>query len=99
MAGLDAQGNSGLRDKVDNHYKRLFGFAVLTSMFDAALAVTQSRQQSVLLSPSPTQESESAAGRKRYNLFTKVYMESGTGGDITQLLAAVRLGEANATAK
>ena len=64
MAGLDAQGNAGLRDKVDNHYQRLFGFAVLTSLFDAALAVTQSRQQSVLLSPSPTQETESAAGRE-----------------------------------
>jgi type IV secretion system protein VirB10 len=64
MAGLDAQGNAGLRDKVDNHYQRLFGFAVLTSLFDAALSVTQSRQQSVLVSPSATQETESAAGRE-----------------------------------
>ena len=72
LAGLDAQGNAGLRDKVDNHYKRLFGFAVLTSMFDAALAVTQSRQQSVLLSPSPTQETESAAGREVSQLGTQI---------------------------
>jgi type IV secretory pathway VirB10-like protein len=43
MAGLDAQGNAGLRDKVDNHYRRLFGFAILTSMFDAALAVMEPR--------------------------------------------------------
>lgn len=63
MEGLDAQGNSGLRDKVDHHYKQLLGVAVLTSMFDAALAITQSRQQSVLLYPSPTQETEGAAGR------------------------------------
>jgi type IV secretion system protein VirB10 len=63
MEGLDAQGNAGLRDKVDHHYKQLLGVAVLTSMFDAALAITQSRQQSVLLYPSPTQETEGAAGR------------------------------------
>ena len=72
MAGLDAQGNSGLRDKVDNHYQRLFGFAILTSMFDAALAVTQSRQQSVLVYPSPTQETESAVGREVSQLGTQI---------------------------
>jgi type IV secretory pathway VirB10-like protein len=71
MAGLDAQGNAGLRDKVDNHYQRLFGFAILTSMFDAAVAVTQ-RQQSVLVYPSPTQETESAAGGEVSQLATQI---------------------------
>ncbi len=71
MAGLDAQGNAGLRDKVDHHYKQLFGVAVLTSMFDAALAVTQSRQQSVLVYPSPSQETEGAAGREVSQLGTQ----------------------------
>ena len=72
MNGLDAQGNAGLRDKVDHHYKQLFGFAVLTSMFDAALAVTQNRQQSVLIYPSATQEAESAAGREVSQLGTQI---------------------------
>jgi type IV secretion system protein TrbI len=72
MAGLDVQGNSGLRDKVDHHYKQLFGFAVLTSMFDAALAVSQSRQQSVLIYPSAIQETESAAGREVSQLGTQI---------------------------
>ena len=72
MAGQDAQGNAGLRDTVDHHYKQLFGFAVLTSMFDAALAVTQSRQQSVLVYPSPIQETESAAGREVSQLGTQI---------------------------
>src|ERR1700722_19515520 len=76
MAGLDAQGNAGLRDKVDNHYQRLFGFAVLTSLFDAALAVTQSRQQSVLVYPSPTQETEGAAGREGSQLGTQIAREN-----------------------
>jgi type IV secretory pathway VirB10-like protein len=57
---------------VDNHYQRLFGFAILTSMFDAALAVTQSRQQSVLVYPSPTQETEGAAGREVSQLGTQI---------------------------
>jgi len=64
MAGQDAQGNAGLRDTVDHHYKQLFGFAVLTSMFDAALAVTQSRQQSILVAPNAGQETEGAVGRE-----------------------------------
>lgn len=72
MEGLDAQGNAGLRDKVDHHYKQLFGVAVLTTMFDAALAVTQSRQQSVLLYPSPAQETEGAAGREVSQLGTQM---------------------------
>jgi type IV secretory pathway VirB10-like protein len=72
MEGLDAHGNSGLRDKVDHHYKQLFGFAVLTSMFDAALAITQNRQQSVLVYPSATQDAESAAGREVSQLGTQI---------------------------
>lgn len=72
MNGLDAQGNSGLRDKVDCHCKQLFGFAVLTSMFDAALAITQNRQRSVLVYPSATQEAESAAGREVSQLGTQI---------------------------
>ena len=36
MIGQDAHGFSGFRDKVDRHYTRLIGFAVLTSLFAAA---------------------------------------------------------------
>ena len=72
MEALDAQGNAGLRDKVDHHYERLFGFAVLTSTFDAALAITQGHQQSVLVYPSPTQDAESAAGREVSQLGTQI---------------------------
>ena len=72
MEALDAQGNAGLRDKVDHHYERLFGFAVLTSTFDAALAITQGHQQSVLVYPSPTQDAESAAGREVSQIGTQI---------------------------
>jgi type IV secretory pathway VirB10-like protein len=54
MEGIDAQGNAGLRDKVDRHYKRLFGSAALSSLFSAAFDVSQRQNQSVLNYPSPT---------------------------------------------
>ncbi len=51
MFGLDSHGNARLRDKVDRHYKRLSGFAALTSAFSAAFDLSQQRnQQSALLS-------------------------------------------------
>jgi type IV secretion system protein TrbI len=63
MEGLDAQGNAGLRDKVDRHYKRLFGFAALNSLFSAAFDVSQRQNQSVLSYPSTTQTAEASVSR------------------------------------
>lgn len=63
MVGLDSHGNSGLRDKVDRHYKRLFGFAALTSAFTAAFEISQRRNQSVLATPSVSDSASSAVGR------------------------------------
>ena len=63
MEGLDAQGNAGLRDKVDRHYKRLFGSAALSSLFSAAFDVSQRQNQSVLNYPSPTQSAEASVSR------------------------------------
>lgn len=64
MIGQDAHGMSGFRDKVDRHYKRLVGFAVLTSMFAAASDLAQSRNRSVLTYPSPGEVASSAVGRE-----------------------------------
>ena len=64
MMGLDAHGNAGLRDKVDHHYKRLVGMAVLSSMFMAAFAISQNGTQSVLAYPTPTQAAEAAVGQE-----------------------------------
>jgi type IV secretory pathway VirB10-like protein len=44
-AGLDSHGNASLRDQVDHHYKRLLGFAALTSMFNAGFAMAQPQGQ------------------------------------------------------
>jgi type IV secretion system protein VirB10 len=64
MVGLDAHGNSGLRDKVDRHYKRLFGFSALTSMFTAAFDLSQRRAYgSGLAYPSIGDTASAAVGR------------------------------------
>ncbi len=63
MEGLDAQGNAGLRDKVDRHYKRLFGTAALSSLFNAAFELSQRQNQGVLNYPSATQTAASGASQ------------------------------------
>ena len=63
MAGTDIQGNAGFRHDVDNHYRRLLGFAVLTSLFSAGLEISQrgtTGGTSALTTPT-TQETASAA--------------------------------------
>jgi type IV secretion system protein VirB10 len=64
MVGLDSHGNAGLREKVDRHYRRLLGFSVLTSMFTAAFAVSQQRNQSALVNPSARQVATGAVGQE-----------------------------------
>jgi type IV secretory pathway VirB10-like protein len=61
MAGLDAHGNAGLRSDVDHHYRSLIGGMALTSMFNAAFAVTQARNQNVLVI-NPASAAEAAVG-------------------------------------
>ncbi len=64
MIGQDAHGYSGFRDKVDRHYRRLIGFAVLTSLFSAASEVAQSRNRTLLTYPSPGEVAASTAGQE-----------------------------------
>src|SRR5206468_11416805 len=64
MIGQDAHGYPGFRDKVDRHYKRLVGFAVLTSLFAAASEIAQNQNRSLLTYPSPAQVPGSAAGQQ-----------------------------------
>lgn len=73
MAGQDARGRSGLRDKVDNHYDRLIGFAAMTSAFSAAFQLSQTRRDgSVLAYPSPAEIAGSAVGRELSQLGAQV---------------------------
>jgi type IV secretion system protein TrbI len=64
MVGLDSHGNAGLRYKVDRHYKRLFGFAALTSMFSAAFDLSQRRTSRGLVQPDIGDTATAAVGRE-----------------------------------
>jgi type IV secretion system protein VirB10 len=64
IIGQDAHGFSGFREKVDRHYRRLIGFAVLTSLFAAGSDIAQSRNRTLLTYPSPGEVAASAAGRE-----------------------------------
>jgi len=60
MAAQDASGNAGHRHNVDNHYKRLLGSGLLTSVFSAAFQLSQTRRGTVLGYPSPAETAGSA---------------------------------------
>jgi type IV secretion system protein TrbI len=64
MIGQDAHGFSGFRDKVDHHYTRLIGFAVLSSLFAAASEISQAQNRSLLTNPTPAQVAGSAVGQQ-----------------------------------
>jgi len=68
MTGQDAAGGSGFRDGVDNHYKRLLGFGLLTSAFSAALQLSQNHSGNVLTYPSGGQVAAGAVGQQMATL-------------------------------
>jgi len=72
MICQDAHGFSGFRDKVDRHYTRLIGFAVLTSLFAAASEISQNQNRSLLTYPSPAQLAGSAVGQQASDLGAQV---------------------------
>jgi type IV secretion system protein VirB10 len=72
MVGQDAHGFSGFRETVDHHYKRLVGFAVLTSLFAAASEISQNQNRSLLTYPTPAQLAGSAVGQQASELGAQV---------------------------
>ncbi|WP_155121369.1 TrbI/VirB10 family protein [Bryobacter aggregatus] len=72
MVGQDAKGNTGLRYEVDNHYRRLLGFGLLTSLFSVSFQLSQSRRGGILGYPSATEVTGSAVGRELSQLGSDV---------------------------
>ena len=72
MVGQDAHGFSGFRDRVDRHYTRLVGFAVLSSLFAAATQISQNQNRSVLTYPSPAQVAGGAIGQQASELGAQI---------------------------
>src|SRR6266849_277497 len=72
MIGQDIQGMAGFHDKVDNHYKRLVGFALLTSVFTAGIELSQRQNTSLLSTSTAGQTASSAVGQQLGELGTEV---------------------------
>jgi type IV secretion system protein VirB10 len=72
MMGQDVQGMAGFHDKVDNHYKRLVGSALLTSAFTAGVALSQRQNTSLLTTPTAGQTASSALGQQLGELGTEI---------------------------
>ena len=68
MIGQDSQGASGFRENVDNHYRRLLGFGLLTSTFSAAFQLSQSHRGDVTAYPSAAETAGTAVGQQMSQL-------------------------------
>jgi type IV secretion system protein VirB10 len=76
MIGQDAHGFAGFREKVDHHYRRLVGFAILTSLIAAASDIAQSRNRTLLTYPSAGEVAASAAGREASDVGAQITRRS-----------------------
>ena len=69
MGGVDESGFSGFRDQVNNHYGRIFGFGLLTSLFSAAFQITQNNNnQQIGQTPTPAQTAGTAVAQQMSQL-------------------------------
>ncbi len=64
MNGIDGAGNAGLTGPVNNHFRRLIGFALLSSAFAAGIEVSQTRNSSAFGYPTVGQTAGAAVGQQ-----------------------------------
>jgi type IV secretion system protein VirB10 len=72
LALKDKAGRAGAADKVDHHYSRVFGRAVLLSAISAGAQLSQPRQGSILAAPSAGQVAAGALGQELSNVALEV---------------------------
>lgn len=68
MGGYDRAGNSGFAGKVNNHYGRIFGWSLLTSVIAAGYQISQPQQDSTLTPLSDQQVAAGAVGQQMAQL-------------------------------
>jgi type IV secretion system protein VirB10 len=71
LNGQDVRGQSGFRDKVDNHYVRLISAALLTSAFAAGIEMTQNQSATATVL-TPSQLATQAVGQQLGELGTRI---------------------------
>lgn len=72
LALKDAQGQTGAKDKIDNHWRRVFGDALLLSAISAGVQLSQPQQTSVLAPPSSGQIAAGALGQELSNVALEI---------------------------
>ena len=72
LALKDPQGQTGAKDKVDNHWRRVFGNALLLSAISAGVQLSQPQQSTVLASPSAGQVAAGALGQELSNVALEI---------------------------
>lgn len=75
METADAEGSGGVQDKVDRHYKRVIGFAALTSAMSAAMAASQTMVYGGgggYYIPSGSDQASAAAARELSQIGTEI---------------------------
>ena len=64
MEGTDGLGEAGLADRVNNHYTRIFGSAILMSLLGAGAELSQPQNSSALTAPSMSQQTTAAVANE-----------------------------------
>jgi type IV secretion system protein VirB10 len=64
LALTDREGNAGAKGSVDNHWRRVFGNALLLSALSAGIQLSQPSQATVLSTPSARQVAAGAVGQE-----------------------------------
>lgn len=90
MNGVDADGLAGLTGSVNNHYKRLIGFALLSSAFAAGITVSQNRNSSAYGYPSNGELAAAAVGQQMGEFGRKITERNLNRPPTIQILAGTR---------
>jgi type IV secretion system protein VirB10 len=64
MEGTDRLGEAGLADRVNNHYARIFGSAILMSLLGAGAQLSQPQESSALTAPSMSEQTTAAVANE-----------------------------------
>ena len=72
LAQKDATGQTGAKGDVDNHWRRVFGNALLLSAIGAGVQLSQPQQASVLAPPSAGQVAAGALGQELSNVALEI---------------------------
>jgi type IV secretion system protein VirB10 len=76
MSGADIEGGAGVAGTVDNHYGKILGAAILTSVLAAGAQLAQPQNTSILAAPSSGQVVGQAVGQQIASVGTQILQKN-----------------------